>query len=380
MFEVLSYKKRFDANKVTLVGNGGHPYIVRQGSDNGQKGFIDEDKSCLNDGNTISFGQDTATMFYQEKPYFTGDKIKILKPKLERFGKDNAQFFLATMRRSFSNFGWGTSSFSIEVIENQTITLPTTSNNEIDFDFMESFIRELEEERIRELQSYLAVTGLSDYTLTLSEQDALKGFEALEWREFNVTDVFNVKNTHNILSSEIAENSGGVPYLCASAENNGVSSYISYNADFLEDGNCIFIGGKTFVVSYQKDDFFSNDSHNLALYLKDFEADKSNQLYLATCIRKSLAHKYSWGNSISNAKIKGDKVMLPVRDGAPDYAAMQDFISAVQKLVIKDVVKYAEDKINATKKVVKNKDEYKTNEDKSFLSVAESADYTGIPR
>lgn len=380
MFEVLSYKKRFDANKVTLVGNGGHPYIVRQGSDNGQKGFIDEDKSCLNDGNTISFGQDTATMFYQEKPYFTGDKIKILKPKLERFGKDNAQFFLATMRRSFSNFGWGTSSFSIEVIENQTITLPVTDNKEIDFDFMESFIRELEEERIRELQSYLAVTGLSDYTLTLSEQDALKGFEALEWREFNVTDVFNVKNTHNILSSEIAENSGGVPYLCASAENNGVSSYISYNADFLEDGNCIFIGGKTFVVSYQKDDFFSNDSHNLALYLKDFEADKSNQLYLATCIRKSLAHKYSWGNSISNAKIKGDKVMLPVRDGVLDYEAMQDFISAVQKLVIKDVVKYAEDKINATKKVVKNKDEYKTTEDKSFLSVAESADYKGIPR
>ena len=380
LFEVLSYKKRFDANKVTLVGNGGHPYIVRQGSDNGQKGFIDEDKSCLNDGNTISFGQDTATMFYQEKPYFTGDKIKILKPKLERFGKDNAQFFLATMRRSFSNFGWGTSSFSIEVIENQTITLPVTDNKEIDFDFMESFIRELEEERIRELQSYLAVTGLSDYTLTLSEQDALKGFEAREWREFNVTDVFNVKNTHNILSSEIAENSGGVPYLCASAENNGVSSYISYNADFLEDGNCIFIGGKTFVVSYQKDDFFSNDSHNLALYLKDFKADKSNQLYLATCIRKSLAHKYSWGNSISNAKIKGDKVMLPVRDGAPDYATMQDFISAVQKLVIKDVVKYAEDKINATKKVVKNKDEYKTNEDKSFLSVAESADYKGSLR
>lgn len=380
LFDVLSYKQRFDANKVTLVENGGHPYIVRQGSDNGQKGFIDEDEIYLNDGNTISFGQDTATMFYQEKPYFTGDKIKILKPKMERFGKDNVQFFLATMRRSFSNFGWGTSSFSIEVIENQNITLPTTTNNEIDFDFMESFIRELEEERIRELQSYLAVTGLSDYTLTLSEQDALKGFETLEWREFNVTDVFNVKNTHNILSSEIAENSGGVPYLCASAENNGVSSYISYNADFLEDGNCIFIGGKTFVVSYQKYDFFSNDSHNLALYLKDCEADKSNQLYLATCIRKSLAHKYSWGNSISNAKIKGDKVMLPVRDGVPDYEAMQDFISAVQKLVIKDVVQYADKKIGATKKVLKSKTEYKIDDENHYLRVAESADYKCSPR
>ena len=27
---------------------------------------------------TISFEQDTATIFYQEKPYFTGDKIKVI--------------------------------------------------------------------------------------------------------------------------------------------------------------------------------------------------------------------------------------------------------------------------------------------------------------
>lgn len=318
--------------------------------------------------------------FYRDYSFGAGDDTGVYWNTSRQY-TESQMLFLASMIKRYlqGKYDFGHKLRSSKSYDFK-ISLPTTLNNEIDFDFMESFIRELEEERIRELQSYLAVTGLSDYTLTLSEQDALKGFETLEWREFNVTDVFNVKNTHNILSSEIAENSGGVPYLCASAENNGVSSYISYNADFLEDGNCIFIGGKTLVVSYQKDDFFSNDSHNLALYLKDFEADKSNQLYLATCIRKSLAHKYSWGNSISNAKIKGDKVMLPVRDGAPDYAAMQDFISAVQKLVIKDVVKYAEDKINATKKVVKNKDEYKPNEDKSFLSVAESADYKGIPR
>ena len=44
--------------------------------------------------------------------------------------------------------------------------------------------------------------------------------------------------------------------------------------------------------------------------------------------------------------------MLPARNGVPDYAAMQDFISAVQKLVIKDIVHYAGKKIAATKEVV----------------------------
>ncbi len=352
LFEVLSYKQRFDANKVSLVKSGGHPYIVRQSSDNGQKGFIDEDEIYLNDGNTISFGQDTATMYYQEAPYFTGDKIKILNPKLDRFSKDNAQFFLATMRRTFSNFAWGTSSFSVDVIQNQIVTLPVNHEEEINFDFMESFIRELEEERIRELAAYLTVTGLADAMLTASEEASLLHFKDLEWKEFNVTDIFTVRNTHNILSSEIVENSGEIPYLCASTENNGISSYISYNADFLEDGNCIFIGGKTFVVSYQKDVFFSNDSHNLALYLKDADVTKSNQLFLASCITKSLSHKYSWGNSISNAKIKNDKIMLPVENDMPDYKAMETFISAVQKLVIKDVVLYVDKRLSAVKTMI----------------------------
>jgi hypothetical protein len=104
-----------------------------------------------------------------------------------------------------------------------------------------------------------------------------------------------------------------------------------------------FIGGKTFVVTYQEKDFYSNDSHNLALYFKNNKT-KLNQLYLATCINKSLGHKYSWGNSISKAKIQADKVSLPTKDNQPYYALMETFISAVQKLVIKDVVLYVNKK------------------------------------
>lgn len=383
MFEILTYKKRFDANKVELVENCGHPYVVRTSSGNGQKGFIDENEIYLNDGNTISFGQDTATMYYQEVPYFTGDKIKILKSKLSRFGKTNAQFFLATMRNSFQNFTWGSSSFNVSIIANQKIQLPLKENaldfsnpcdniKNIDFDFMESFIRELEEERIRELNAYLLATGLKDYALSAEEEKALEAFKTVQWGEFELPEIFDIKNTHNILSSEIVTESGTTPYLCASAENNGVSSYISYKNELLEKGNCIFIGGKTFVVSYQKDDFYSNDSHNLTLYLKEQNVTKSNQLYLATCIRKGLSHKYSWGDSISGSKIKSDKFQLPTKNNKPDYATMETFIKAVEKLVIKDVVLYADSKIKATKNVVKKDFEYKINEDTGLLNVADS--------
>lgn len=122
LFEVVSYKKCFDANKVAIIENRGHPYIVRQSTENGRKGNIDEPIKYLNPGNTISFGQDTATMFYQEKPYFTGDKIKILRPKYAKFGKNNAQFFLSTMRKAFCSFAWGSSRFNVETLKKQRIT------------------------------------------------------------------------------------------------------------------------------------------------------------------------------------------------------------------------------------------------------------------
>jgi Type I restriction modification DNA specificity domain len=353
LFEINSYKKRFDANKVVVLENGKFPYVVRMGSNNGQKGYINEDKAYLNEGNTISFGQDTATMFYQEIPYFTGDKIKIVTPKDKRFNKKNAHFFLATMMKSFSNFSWGRSSFNVNIIKNQKITLPILEKGKIDFDFMESFIRDLETQRITEVEAYLLAAGLKDYTLNAEEQKALNEFENVKFEEFNVIDVFDVKNTGNILSRDIVENSGDTPYLCASSENNAVSSYISYDEEFLDKGNCVFIGGKTFVVTYQEKDFYSNDSHNLVLYLKNKEKrSKLNQLYLATCINKSLQHKYSWGDSISNKKIQKDKVSLPVKNQQPDYTIMETFISAIQKLVIKDVVLYANRKMAASKTVV----------------------------
>ena len=181
LFDIFSYKKRFDANKVTLVEKNGHPYIVRQGSDNGQKGLIKEDEAFLNDGNTISFGQDTATMFYQEKAYFTGDKIKILKPKFEWFGKENAQFFLASMHRSFSSFSWGSSSFSKGVIENQKIYLPTTGDDRIDFNYISVLISAIQKLVIkdvvqftnRKLDTYKNIVSKSSFRYQIGEQRSM---------------------------------------------------------------------------------------------------------------------------------------------------------------------------------------------------------------
>ena len=154
---------------------------------------------------------------------------------------------------------------------------------------------------------------------------------AVKWGKFKLIDVFAVKNTSNILAYDIVEDSGTVPYLCASSENNAVSAYIDYDEKYLEKGNCIFIGGKTFVVTYQEKDFYSNDSHNLALYLRDGVKSKAVLLYMVSCVYKSLFQKYSWGNSISKAKIQNDIVTLPITDdGKIDFDFMESFIAELE--------------------------------------------------
>lgn len=311
--------------------------------------LLDHDEPVCQ-GNAIVLGVTLPAVSYQ-KDEFGASQVITARAS---FLTPNIGNFIATMLSKVITVFSYQNKPGVQIYKDLCISLPVKGDKEINLTFMESFIAELEAERVAELSAYLKVSGLDNYELSKDEEQALQHYDDIPFEEFDVTSVFDVKNTSNLLSEQIVEGSGTTPYLCASAENNGVSSYISFDKKYLESGHCVFIGGKTFVVTYQESDFYSNDSHNLALHLLGYNANKLEYLYLATCVYKSLSHKYSWGNSISKTKIKKDRINLPSKDGKPDYESMELLISAIQKLVIKDVVLYAERKIDATKQAVKN--------------------------
>ncbi len=340
LFDVLPYKKRFDANKVSLVENGGHPYIVRQSTDNGKKGNIDESVSFLNPGNTISFGQDTATMFYQEVPYFTGDKIKILKPKYVEFGKKNAQFFLASMRKTFSSFAWGSSRFNVETLKEQLIMLPITNHGKIDFTFMESFIADLEEERVAKLSTFLTVSGLDNYELSIEEKDALKNYTSLKWDAYNLEKLFG-KSTRGKRLKGDDRIAGTLPFVTAGETAEGISAYISNHVEVFEKNTTtIDMFGSAKYRNYQ----YGADDHVAVVHTESVPMKAS--IFLTSAIHKA-AHtgKFDYGHNFYAKDADALDIMLPTKDGKPDYDAMATLISAVQKLVIQDVVIYADKRI-----------------------------------
>lgn len=343
LFDVTSYQKRFDANKVTILKSGKYPYIVRMSSNNGQRGFINEDKLFLNEGNTISFGQDTATMFYQEKPYFTGDKIKILKPRYQQFNKKNAQFFISAMTRTFSNFAWGNSSFSEAVIKSQIIQLPT-KNNTPDFEFMETFIAELEAERLAELEAYLTATGLKEYELTQEEENAIAYLDDLQWREYNLKQLFGFSTRGKRLKSA-DRLIGTLPFVTAGETKEGISAHISNKVEiFSQNTTTIDMFGSAKYRNYE----YGADDHVAVVHTE--KLPKLASMFMTTAIHKaSYTDKFSYSRNFYAKDADELNVLLPIKNNLPDYTIMELIISAVQKLIIKDVVLYANKKIEATK-------------------------------
>ena len=340
--------------KLDLEIDGKIPVYSSDSSNNGIVGFTNKEAEfIINEDNPIYlvFGDHTISFNIATESFCVMDNVKVLIVNSKLTIRELLYIF-TSWKKNIPNKGYARHwSLAKKVL----FHLPKTKNGKIDFEFMEHFVAELEAKHIKEIENHLSEIGLNDYQLTEQEKRVLKDFDNQEFEEFNVIDICDVKNAGNILSRDIIPNSGETPYLCASSENNGVSSYITYDEKHLDKGNCVFIGGKTFVVSYQEKDFFSNDSHNLVLYLKNEEKrEKTYQLYLATCINKSLGYKYSWGDSISNRKIQKDKVSMPVIKKKPNYEIMKPFISAIQKLVIKDVVLYVERKKEELNKITEN--------------------------
>ena len=355
--ELFDIQNTLSFNKDKLTQGTNYDYVTRTSQNQGilqQTGFVN--KENINPADTWSLGLLQMDFFYRQRPWYAGQFVRKIASKIKL--SPNAIIYFTTL---FNRKKQSLLSVLVRDVDkvflNAHVSLPAVTKNgktQIAVDFMEAFIATLKAERLATLKAYLTVTGLTDTTLTPAEQTALEGLKSVAWGTFEVKELLSIKNTHSILSRDIVPNSGKIPYLTAGQNNNSVGTHIEFDNAHIDEGNCIFIGGKTFVVTYQQDNFFSNDSHNLALYHKEpNRRTKNNLLFMATSIFKSLSPLYSWGDSISNKKIQKDIIQLPItKEGIPDYYTMSLVVSALQKVVIQGVVSYLDARIETTAELV----------------------------
>lgn len=335
---------------------------------------------------TILVHSNNQNVVYVETPFYLKDghgATSVLQSI--KLNKTNALFLIAAISSVITKaFSYNYKATKI-ALKNSIIQLPLKEKSldfsnpcdnikNIDFDFMESFIRELEEERIRELNAYLLATGLKDYALSSEEEKALEAFKTVQWGEYRIGDLFEINPTkyYRLEKNEIISQNGTVPLVSNASVDNGVMGFS--NLEALNKGNSITCSDTTIgadTMYYQKDDFIGYQ------HIQRFEPkfshfnDKIASFIISVCRHSTQNKGYDYGFKFNRTEMNKTNIQLPTKNNKPDYATMETFIKAVEKLVIKDVVLYADSKIKATENVVKRDLEYKINEDAGLLKVAE---------
>lgn len=365
LFEIQSSKAIFHANNIETIFDSqvewSLPYVVRTTQNNWVRWYIIKDEKFANDWNTLSFAQDTFSVFYQRQRYFTWNKVKILKPKFSNVNENIYQFICACFQKSLETFTRWTGS-TVETIAETKIQLPT-KNWWIYFDFINKFIAELEAEHQAELEAYLETTWLKNYELTSNELKVLKEFEEwkIEWKEFRIWDLFERINTIKLpyKAKDLPEeptNENTLPCLTSSFMNQGLNYYVPREwATILKNVISIPSNSDVYRAYFQSNEFtVLSDAYAIRWILDINNILPIHYLFLVSCINQvtdlpiySYKNKLGWWNVVKNKYIH-----IPTINNLPNYDFMKNFIFAIEKLTIKDVVLYNNKEIKATKEVI----------------------------
>lgn len=300
----------------------------------------------------VIFGDHTRIFNIAQKSFSVLDNVKVLAPCTN---KERALLFiLSAWTKLIPNLGYAR---HWKVAKDCIIQLPTM-NGEIDFDFMESFIAELEARHIAELEAYLTVTGLAyltvtglkDYTLTKEEEKALEDFHSLNWKKYNLKDLFG-KSTRGKRLKSADRVQGDLPFVTAGEACEGISAYIGNNVEIFESNTTTI---DMFGSAKYRNFRYGADDHVAVVHTE--KLPKHAAVFVTTAIHKaSHTGKFDYSRNFYAKDADELDILLPTNESNPDYLFMATFVSAIQKLVIKDVVFYADRKIEETKKLIGDK-------------------------
>ena len=350
-------------NTDKLVPGNDYDYITRTSLNQGilrSTGFVN--KENINPAGTWSLGLLQMDFFYRKKPWYAGQFVRKIIPKIEIKGAA-ILFFTTLLNKQKPRL------LSVLVRDvdktfiSTKIQLPI-KNGKIDFEFMESFVAELEAQRVAELSAYLKVSGYDNYELSPEELDALRRFSSLEdsnWGTYKVGTLFERVETKKLpykakeLPKQPTEDYV-LPCLTSSFQNQGLNYYApKTGATVLSNVISIPSNSDVYRAYYQSREFtVLSDSYAIRWKSDKIKISPNHYLFMVMCINKITDLPiYSYKNKLGGWNVvKGKYIRLPEKDGKIDFAFMETFISAIKKLAIKDVVLYSDQKIKATKSVV----------------------------
>jgi hypothetical protein len=291
-------------------------------------------------------GANTGVMFYQPDDFtILQDSYAIEYSGSETIGENEYLFMVSCLETVIKphHFDWSNKA-GWEKIRKLTFKLPV-ADGKIDFEYMRSYIKELKRCRIKDLNVYLKVTGLSDYDLTEEEKQAVHEMrEGTKQELFRIGDIFKQERGKETAPNQVLN--GCLPMINEISTNNGVSKQAS--SEYIISKNAITISvnyAKT--VFYQPDDFCA--SVNI-LVLRSERLTPLLAMYFVTLLKQNNT-QYDYCHKISKDRLNNTQVLLPViTHGKPNYMLMETYMRAQEKITIANVVKWCKKEIDTAER------------------------------
>ncbi len=317
---VVKNSKAYHKTNLKESKKDGISYVSRTNLNNGIESIVKKEGFKINQKNTIVFGAENATFFYQPNEYITGNKMYLIeKDKLNKF---SGLFIQMMLNKSIVNCGFGYGKGLIgSRVKKRFILLPKNSKGKPDYAFMEQFMRQKEQEKIEKFQNYIAkrIEQVKDFK-------EVEPLNQKEWGEFFIEDIAQIISGRDIYEAERIK--GDIPYVSATANNNGIGYFVGNTNETLEE-NCLSVnrnGSVGYSFYHQYKTLFSNDCRKLCL--------RNKSPFVGKFISKIITgqkDKYGYGYKMGTGRIKRQKILLPInKTGQPDYDYMENYIKKLE--------------------------------------------------
>lgn len=311
-------------SKVSGLQKGTTPYVGATNRNNGVMNFVKADKKLITKGNCLAFICDgegsVGYSIYKAEDFIGSTTVKV--GRNEKLNKYNATFIttIADTVRSKYNFGFKRNETHLK---NEILMLPANTKGEPDFEFMEAFMKQKEQEKIEEYNNYI-----SQRISALKNIKSVVPIEEKEFLEFEIEKLFNVKSGSRLTKADMKK--GIKPFIGATDSNNGITAFVS-NSNSSVDSNVLGVNYNGSVVEnfyHPYKAIFSDDVKRLSF--KEIESNKHLFLFVKTQILKQKA-KYQYGYKFNGTRMNRQKIMLPVNDkNQPDYDYMENYMKQLE--------------------------------------------------
>lgn len=204
------------------------------------------------------------------------------------------------------------------------IYLPVTDTGVPDWSFMEEYIQ-IKSNQIREAYQLPKLHEIKD----------CRELDEVEWREYLISDYFEVNKEKGSESNMDALLPGNTPLISARKINNGLKDFVTALPRKIKSPNVITWnkdGDGGAGLAYYQEFKFAVDSHVFVLYAK-FPANKYNQLFIVTLLSK-YKDIFNHGRANSLSRFKAEKIMLPSKNGLPDFLFMEQYMKRMENRVL----------------------------------------------